>query len=105
MAPEQLVGAGVDERTDVFGLGATMFWALTGRTIRPTVAGGTAGVLDFQIKTFETSVREHNPDVSPALEDIVLRACAPSRSARLSLSDVITRLDRLVAPPEPSQTT
>jgi serine/threonine protein kinase len=104
MAPEQLVGAGVDERTDVFGLGATMFWALTGRTIRPTVAGGTAGVLDFQIKTFETSVREHNPEVPPALEDIVLRSCAPSRSARLSLSEVITRLDRLTVSLGPSQT-
>ena len=95
MAPEQLVGAGVDERTDVFGLGATMFWALARRTVRPTVAGGTAGVLDFQMKTFETSVREHNPDVPPALEDIVLRSCAPSRKARLSLSEVIARLDRL----------
>ena len=95
MAPEQLVGAGVDERTDVFGLGATMFWALTQRTIRPTVAGGTAGALDFQIKTFETSVRELNHDVPPALEDIVLRSCAPSRTARLGLSEVIARLDRL----------
>ena len=103
MAPEQLVGAGVDERTDVFGLGATMFWTLTGRTIRPTVGGSAAGIMDFQLETFETSVRDHNPAVPPALEDIVLRSCALSRNARLSLSEVIARLDRLAASPPPSE--
>jgi serine/threonine protein kinase len=96
MAPEQLVGAGVDERTDVFGLGATMFWALTERTLRPSIGGmSTGGALDRQMRSFETSVREHNPDCPAALEDIVLRSCAPSRSARLSLAEVIQRLDRL----------
>jgi len=96
MAPEQLAGAGVDERTDVFGLGATMFWALTGRTIRPSVGGAsTLGVMDLQTKNFERSVRDHNPEVPPALEDIVLRSCAPSRRARLSLAEVISRLERL----------
>lgn len=96
MAPEQIVGAGVDERTDVFGLGATMFWALTGRTIRPNLTG--AGVtFDAQIKNFETSVREYNPECPPGLEDVILRSCSPSRSARLTLSEVIRRLDRLGA--------
>ena len=96
MAPEQLAGAGVDERTDVFGLGATMFWVLTGRTIRPSISGAsTGGVMDLQAKTYERSVRDHNPDVPAALEEIVLRSCAPSRRARLTLSEVIQRLDRL----------
>jgi serine/threonine-protein kinase len=96
MAPEQIAGAGVDERTDVYGLGATMFWALTGRTIRPSVSGAsTAGAMDLQMDSFETSVREHNPDCPTALEDVVLRSCSPSRSARLTLSEVIRRLDRL----------
>ena len=57
--------------------------------------------MDFQMKTFETSVRKFNPEVPPALEDIVLRSCAPSRNARLALSEVIERLDRLAAPPAP----
>ncbi len=93
MAPEQLAGAGVDERTDVFGLGATMFWALTGRPIRPSLA--SLGVMDLQTKTFETSVRKYNAEVPEALEEIVLRSCALSRRARLTLSEAIARLDRL----------
>jgi len=103
MSPEQLVGAGVDERADVFGLGATLFKVLTGRTIRPNLTGGGVA-LDTQIQNFETSVREYNPECPPALEDIVLRSCAPSRSARLSLSEVIRRLDRLGAVGAPSKT-
>lgn len=96
MAPEQLAGAGVDEWTDVFGLGATMFWALTGRTIRPNIGGAAAmGTMDRQMRSFETSVREYNPEVPPALEEIVLRSCAPSRHARLTLTEVVNRLDRL----------
>lgn len=96
MAPEQIVGAGVDERTDVFGLGATMFWALTGRTIRPNLTG-SAVTFDAQIKNFETSVRDYNPECPPGLEDVILRSCSPSRSARLTLSEVVRRLDRLGA--------
>jgi hypothetical protein len=72
-----------------------MFWALTGRTIRPNVSG-TAGP-DLQMKSFETSVRDYNPEVPAALEEIVLSSCALSRRARPSLSEVISKLDRLMA--------
>lgn len=98
MAPEQIAGAGVDDSTDVFGLGATMFWALTGRTIRRSVGGAVAMVMmhrQMMSMPLETSVRKYNPNVSPALEEIVLRSCAPSRRGRLTLTDVIHRLDRL----------
>jgi eukaryotic-like serine/threonine-protein kinase len=97
MAPEQLAGAGIDERTDVYGLGATMFWALTERSVRPNISGGVAmGSLDLQMKQFETSVRQYNPDCPPALEEIVMRSCSPSRRSRFALTEVIARLDRLM---------
>jgi len=96
MAPEQLVGAGVDERTDVFGLGATMFWVLTERAIRSTVDNpSTPGLLDLQTQSYERTVREYNPDVPPALEEIILQSCSPSRRARPPLPEVIARLERL----------
>ncbi len=97
MAPEQLACAGVDESTDVFGLGATMFRVLTGRTIRPSVAVVSVhGAVDLQARPMEQSIREYNPAVPSELEDIVLRSCEPSCKARLALTEVISRLDRLV---------
>jgi serine/threonine protein kinase len=97
MAPEQLAGAGIDERTDVYGLGATMFWALTERSVRPNIGGASSmGGLDLQMTTFETSVRQYNPDCPVALEEIILRSCSPSRRARFALPEVISRLDRMM---------
>jgi len=96
MAPEQVAGWGVDERTDVFGLGATMFWALAGRTIRSGVVGGSAmGTMQLNKNSYHRSIREFNRDVPPVLEDIVMRSCAWSQDARPSVHEVITGLQRL----------
>ena len=55
-APEQYGIMGTaDERTDIYGLGATMYHMLTGEVL----SGGTKGI------------REINPDVSPAFEAII----------------------------------
>lgn len=106
MSPEQLNGSGVDERTDVFGLGASMFWALTGKSIRASITGTSPlSAVAAGNNQYETSVRAHNANVPEALEDIVLRSCSPSRRARLNMSEVITRLDRLVSIPDRPPTT
>jgi serine/threonine protein kinase/Tfp pilus assembly protein PilF len=71
MAPEQLRGENVDARTDIYGLGVVLFEMATGRC--PFEANlATALAADIQQKAPAPPIRL-NPDVSPKLEDIILK--------------------------------
>jgi eukaryotic-like serine/threonine-protein kinase len=61
MAPEQQQGKPGDERTDLYALGMILYEMLAGE--RPVMNGGPP-----------PAVRDHRPEVSPALERVVLRA-------------------------------
>jgi tetratricopeptide (TPR) repeat protein/tRNA A-37 threonylcarbamoyl transferase component Bud32 len=71
MAPEQARGEAVDERSDVYGLGATLYELLTGRVAFPT------GHLDAVRQGLFTPPRRVNPTVPRALEAVCLKAMAP----------------------------
>jgi serine/threonine protein kinase len=78
MAPEQALGHSkwIDERADVYGLGAILYCALAGR---PPFVGATA------LETIEL-VRTSPPDpiegLSPALEDLLARVLAKNPDDR-----------------------
>ncbi|MDA0839754.1 MAG: serine/threonine-protein kinase [Planctomycetota bacterium] len=78
MAPEQLKGDQIDFKTDVYGIGATMYWALTGRLNRPAMTGvpGAQG-LDFTVSYAGRSraVRNDNPQVPKELDELVVACC------------------------------
>ncbi len=106
MAPEQAKGRDLTPRTDVYGLGATMYWALTGKANRPSitgVGGGTGFTVGFAGRA--DSVRDLNPQCPPALEELILDSCERRPSKRpKSMAEVITRLDTIlqtVAFPDP----
>jgi HD-GYP domain-containing protein (c-di-GMP phosphodiesterase class II) len=76
MAPEQAADASaVDTRTDIFSLGGTLFWCLTGRP--PFVAHGHLGQ-EFSRRLAQTapSVRTFRPEVPAALNAVVARMLA-----------------------------
>ena len=85
-SPEETKGGSGDERSDVFSAGAVLFELLTGR--RPSARGAAAP---------STS----NPQVPPALDQIVLKAIAPNPDLRYAaavtfaneLRGVLTTLD------------
>ncbi|MEZ6187843.1 MAG: serine/threonine-protein kinase [Planctomycetota bacterium] len=83
MAPEQLDDArNVDERADVYGLGAVLYSALTG--VEP-IAGKTGiDLLRAVIEDPPRPPRELRPDVPPALEALCLRALAKDPAARFA---------------------
>lgn len=87
MAPEQIMGETVDERTDVYALGAILHEMLT---TRPPYEGGSAFAIQEQhLKAPPPSLRCHIPGVSMQLEGIVSRAMAKRKDARYPNCDAL----------------
>jgi len=104
MAPEQARGQGerVDARTDVFGLGAVLYYLVTGR---PPHDGKTlVEVLEHARDAPIVPPRRINPRVPLALERVCLKAMAADPQSRFPSADALRHalrrylLTRRVAP-------
>jgi response regulator RpfG family c-di-GMP phosphodiesterase/serine/threonine protein kinase len=90
MAPEQIRDASsVDARADIFGLGCTLFWCLTGRTPFPT----QGNILTDLLSRTEAppSVRAFEPAVPPGLDAVVARMMATNADDRYPTAEAVTR--------------
>ncbi|MBX3187340.1 MAG: serine/threonine protein kinase [Labilithrix sp.] len=100
MAPEQVVdGRTVDERTDIWGLGATLFELLAGVT---PFGGGTMLQLLLRLQTQPPDdLRLLRPEVPAELERVVLRCLEKDRAHRFpdvgSLSAALAPFARIGA--------
>ncbi len=83
MAPEQAAGRLdlIDERTDVYGLGAMLYQILTGQ---PPFAGTTEEILKKVQAEQPLPPEKHWPDVPPILQAACLRALAKQPEARFA---------------------
>ena len=97
IAPEQVKCRPVTIRTDIYNLGATMYWALTGKkiptlyTVRKAAKGhGPSFLLDDQVPAPHTLI----PTVPEQLSNLVME-CVKSdpRKRPADMSDVIRRLE------------
>src|SRR5208283_3668571 len=79
MAPEMAAGGAIDERTDVYLLGATLHEILTGHLKHP---GTNVSEILEGIARHETY--DYGADVSPALASIARRATAVDPSGRFA---------------------
>ena len=99
MAPEQVKAKKVDFRTDVYGLGASMYWILTGRMNRPAMTGVPGAVgLDFTVSYAgrSRSVRNDNPKVPKELDDLVIACCERKPEKRpQSMGEVLKALEAI----------
>jgi eukaryotic-like serine/threonine-protein kinase len=96
IAPEQVEkGVPLTQRTDVFNLGATLYWALTGRNY-PTVMPSRkrVGGIDLVGPREAPSPEEVNPQVPVALSRLVMDCCRENPKDRpADMQEVIRRLE------------
>lgn len=98
MSPEQCRCDALDERSDIYSLGATYYTLLTGRTAFPEAS-------PLQVMFAHCSRPAPDPrDVDPAIPEscaaIVLRALAKERADRFSsATEMLGALDAAVGPP------
>jgi serine/threonine-protein kinase len=71
MSPEQAAGIGVDHRTDIYSFGVLLFRVLTGRL--PFDSTSLATILLSHLQAAPPSPRALNPEISPALEALILK--------------------------------
>ncbi len=103
MAPEQAQGGDIDERVDIYGVGAVLYELLTGRPpfIPPEAPNPNLAVLALIMTMDPEPLRSRNPDVSPALESVVLRAMCRDREQRYrSASELAAALEAALARPD-----
>ena len=90
MAPEQLKREPIDARADIFAYGVTAYELLANQKPFP---GDTPGeILAAQMDpSGPVALREHNPDVPPALEKVVRRCLERDPDRRYPLSGLMVR--------------
>lgn len=94
IAPEQVHRRAITPSTDVYNLGATIYWCLTGQNI-PTAMSDRTG-LGFAKDTSQLELpaapSELNPQVSPELSALVLECVRAEPSERPTMEAVRNRL-------------
>jgi predicted Ser/Thr protein kinase len=80
MSPEQLKGAEVTPRSDVYALGLVLYELFTGK--RPFEAKNVRQLLDLQESAQLTSMASIASDVDPSVEKVIRRCLDPDPSKR-----------------------
>lgn len=79
-SPEQARGENVDARTDLYSTGVLLYEMLAGR---PPFVGETAVSVAYQhVSELVTPPSAHNPEISAALDEVVLHSLAKDRNDR-----------------------
>src|SRR3989440_4207181 len=97
-APEQAQGEIVSPSADVYALGIVMYEMLTGRT--PFDGDTPVAVAMQHIQDLPTPPSHFNPNIPPALEEIILRCLEKSPEMRYSDGSALARALELIGDAE-----
>jgi serine/threonine protein kinase len=90
ISPEQVKCEPVTPRTDVFNLGATMYWGLTGRKI-PTLFTIKRSENSFLVDSAIAAPHELNPSIPEPLSNLVMDCCRTRVDKRPADMDEVAR--------------
>lgn len=95
MSPEQIMGQKIDQRSDIFSLGVLFFQLLTGET---PFHGDNLSSLLYQITQVKhPAIREYNPRIPNACEEIVDKALAKNPKMRFKTAGEMAQYLKLLA--------
>jgi len=94
IAPEQVSRRPVTVQTDIFNLGATLYWAITGKNIPTLYTVNKKGDNSFLVDDRIQSPSELNPKIPPAVNNLALECISTSPKKRpADMDEMITRLE------------
>jgi serine/threonine protein kinase len=100
IAPEQVHRREITERTDVYNLGATLYWVLTGKNIPTAIGKGDSLVdsLDDNLIEKPTPIRDLAPQVPEQLADLIMQCVEVNPANRpQSMEEVADKLEFMLA--------
>jgi serine/threonine protein kinase len=89
MSPEQGTGASTDQRSDLYSLGIILYEMLTGRV--PYTAETPIAVVFKHVQDPLPDARKFNPNLSDALELVLLKSLAKNPEERYQTTDVFVQ--------------
>lgn len=96
IAPEQVLRQPIDQRTDVFNLGATFYWVTTRKWFRTMMSPAPAGSKKIEIDARSGNDPPHqvNPAVPLPLSQLILDCCEARKDDRpRDMNQVLSRLE------------
>jgi len=98
IAPEQVMLAPLDHRTDIYNLGATMYWVLTGKAFKTVLPTAPAGSKKIEIDARRGNEPPHdlNEQVPLPFSKLIMECCENERDLRpADMAKVISRLETI----------
>lgn len=93
IAPEQVLRKAITPQTDVFNLGATMYWLLTGKHVPTLIPKKGVGV-QLRVDDKVMTPAEINAEVPPALSSLVMDCVEKQpRNRPSNMGEVVNRLE------------
>ncbi|MEW6251485.1 MAG: serine/threonine-protein kinase [Planctomycetota bacterium] len=96
IAPEQVHRTAIDQRTDVYNLGATMYWVTTGKWFRTLVTVAQPGATRIALESQRGNEPPHevNPRIPVPLSRLIMECCeAPREKRPRDMREILSRLD------------
>jgi serine/threonine-protein kinase len=98
IAPEQVLRREINQRTDVFNLGATMYWVVTGKYFITMIQNAPTGAKRMHIEARRNNDAPHLLDdrVPVALSRLIMECCATNPEDRpRDMKLVLSRLETI----------